>query len=248
MISVCLASYNGQNYINIQIDSILNQLSTYDELIIVDDCSSDNTVDIIKNINDNRIKLYINKNNIGHVKSFEKALELSNGEIIFLSDQDDFWLNGRIDYMTKLLDASNSALLILTNYYTTNEQSVFQNKVMPSFFKKTDRFVNIIRIFTGSSNYYGSMMALKRDLVHLSLPFPHFVKAHDLHLALSANIFGEVIQVNDVYTLRTITGSNLSSSNRSILQKILFRIYLFRSLLSLSFKKIVIEFFFKESL
>jgi glycosyltransferase involved in cell wall biosynthesis len=248
MISVCLASYNGQKYISVQINSILSQLSIYDELIIVDDCSSDNTVEIIENINDNRIKLHVNVNNIGHVKSFEKAITLSSGEIIFLSDQDDFWFSGRVDFMSRHLYASNSSLLILTNYYTTNEQGTLQNKSLPSLFYNSSRLKNIFRVFTGSSNYYGSMMAFKRDLMHLSLPFPSFVKAHDLHLALAANIFGDVLQVNDVFTLRTITGSNLSSSNRSTLKKIIFRFFLFRSLLSLSFKKIIIEFFFKESI
>ena len=82
-VSVCIESYNGALYIKEQIESILPQLSREDELIIVDDRSTDNTKEIISAIPDNRIKLYQNTSNKGVVKSFEEAVRLAGNEYIF---------------------------------------------------------------------------------------------------------------------------------------------------------------------
>ena len=89
MISVCMATYNGEKYIQEQIDSILCQLSKDDELVISDDHSTDATCDIIKSYNDRRIKLFLNELAKGVTHNFENALLHSKGDIIFLADQDD---------------------------------------------------------------------------------------------------------------------------------------------------------------
>ena len=102
MISVCMASFNGNKYIKKQLDSILSQLGIDDEVIIVDDASEDDTVSTIMNFNDPRIKLFENENNTGVIASFERSITLAKGEIIFLSDQDDIWLPNKIQKMMSL--------------------------------------------------------------------------------------------------------------------------------------------------
>ena len=75
-VSVCMASYNGEKFIKEQIISIISQfINKDDELIIVDDCSTDDTVKIIKKINSKNIKLFFNNKNIGVVKTFERAIQ-----------------------------------------------------------------------------------------------------------------------------------------------------------------------------
>ena len=108
MISVCMATYNGERYIKRQIDSILYQLGEDDELIISDDGSTDRTLEIIKKYNDSRIKIYehIKKAELSKVKklrnfyyatsNFENALIHSRGEYIFLADQDDIWESEKV--------------------------------------------------------------------------------------------------------------------------------------------------------
>ena len=86
-----MASYNGESFIVEQIDSILKQIGTYDELIIVDDCSTDKTLSLLKNINDSRIRLFQTDKNVGHIGAFEMALSRASNDIIFLSHQDDIW-------------------------------------------------------------------------------------------------------------------------------------------------------------
>ena len=85
-----MASYTMKNLLKGKIISILSQLSKKDELIIIDDASTDKTISIIKKINDKRIQLSINKKNIGPVKTFNNALVSAKNELI-LSDQDDVW-------------------------------------------------------------------------------------------------------------------------------------------------------------
>ena len=102
MISVALACYNGENFIYEQIQSIINQTITDLEIIICDDKSTDNTIDIIHNIKDKRIKLYQNNIQLGVVKNFEKAISLCNGEYIALSDQDDVWVEKKLEKQLKI--------------------------------------------------------------------------------------------------------------------------------------------------
>ena len=97
MISVCIATYNGEKYILEQILSILPQLKENDEIIVSDDSSTDTTLEIIKNINDKRIQIFKNTGNHGVNSNFDNALKRAHGEYIFLSDQDDVWLPGKVD-------------------------------------------------------------------------------------------------------------------------------------------------------
>jgi hypothetical protein len=91
MISVCIATYNGEKYIKEQILSILAQLSTKDEIIISDDGSTDHTITKILEISSPIIKIVYNQNEHGYTANFENALKNAKGNFIFLSDQDDIW-------------------------------------------------------------------------------------------------------------------------------------------------------------
>ena len=93
MISVLMATYNGSQFIIEQLDSIKNQTFQPDEVIICDDCSTDDTVSIVSNyISNNGLdnwKLYVNEQNLGHYKTFLKLSQLATNEYVFFSDQDD---------------------------------------------------------------------------------------------------------------------------------------------------------------
>lgn len=110
-ISVCMATYNGAIFLAAQVQTILSQLGPNDELIVVDDASSDNSVAILNGFNDSRIIVFSNGKNLGHVRSFERALTLSRNTIIFMADQDDLWLNDRVEKMTSALATSGAAVV-----------------------------------------------------------------------------------------------------------------------------------------
>lgn len=108
-ISVIMAAYNGARFIEEQLYSICHQSRTPDEVIILDDHSTDETVNIIKRfINDNDLaaswKLFINDHNIGWRKNFFQGIEMATGDIIFFSDQDDIWMPNKIEIMTGAME------------------------------------------------------------------------------------------------------------------------------------------------
>lgn len=180
MVSVCMATYNGAKYIREQIDSILLNLSSEDELVISDDLSSDTTVNIIKEYNDNRIRLLLNNSRHGVAGNFENALRHANGEIIFFSDQDDVWLPGKIKEMSDFLRKggydivtcncalTDSNLQVLRREYYTAESPVDRG-ALKNFIKDL---------------WLGSCMAIKRDILKEVMPFPPQIIAHDLWIAI----------------------------------------------------------------
>lgn len=115
MISVCMATYNGERFLREQIDSILYQLNLEDELIISDDGSTDGTLEIIASYQDSRIKLLHHKKKPEYEKikysrnfyyatdNFENALKAAQGDYIFLADQDDVWMENKVDECLKAL-------------------------------------------------------------------------------------------------------------------------------------------------
>ena len=109
MISVCIPTFNGEKYLNKQLDSILPQLEPEDEIIISDDSSSDNTLSIIKSYKDERIKLLMNNDFKSPAFNLENALINAQGDYIFLSDQDDIWMKGKLGRQVKaMLDVEAS--------------------------------------------------------------------------------------------------------------------------------------------
>lgn len=98
--SVALCSYNGGRYIAEQLDSILQQTVPVDEIVVCDDGSTDNTAEILKSFerkHPGKFRIYLNGQQLGVIKNFEKAINLCRGEIVFLSDQDDIWLPHKVE-------------------------------------------------------------------------------------------------------------------------------------------------------
>ena len=133
MVSVCMATYNGEKYIKEQIDSILSEIKENDEIVISDDNSTDCTVEIIKSYNDDRIKLY-HSNARNFKKNFENARNKAKGDIIFLSDQDDVWIF--VKSLMHCLKRSSGSHLDLNDRYTVSGGSSRSdsNKEVPNLF------------------------------------------------------------------------------------------------------------------
>lgn len=109
-IGVGLATYNGEYFIKEQVDSILDQTLNPDEIVIVDDCSSDCTYEILKSYSSKYdfIKLYKNKENLGFARNFQKVLSLCESDYVALSDQDDKWLPNKLEACMQTLQKGNS--------------------------------------------------------------------------------------------------------------------------------------------
>lgn len=118
MVSVCMGTYNGERYIEEQLQYILNQTRQPDEVIICDDCSKDDTVKIVKAFLEKhelqeKWKLVCNEENKGYPRNFYYAMSLCHGDIVFLSDQDDVWSNEKIEYMCNRME-QNEKIKVLS--------------------------------------------------------------------------------------------------------------------------------------
>ncbi len=229
--SICLATYNGTKFIDKQLSSILEQLGENDEVIIVDDCSTDNTYDILNSYADNRIKVFRNEKNLRHVKSFERAISLASKEFIFLSDQDDIWVEGRLRVFEDNFLKHPEIQLITSNFHCIDDNDCeIENplrKVLGSeslLYKK-----NIAAIFSGKIGYYGCAMAFRRSFVDKILPIPVYVEAHDLWLGMAGNLLKSNLHLDEKTLYHRIHQNNASNLNRSVFKKIQARLGFFKA-------------------
>lgn len=233
MISVCIASYNGEKYIKEQLLSIIPQLDKNDEIIVSDDSSTDNTVNIVNEIGDNRIKVYNNDSDRrGCIGNFENALNHAIGDYIFLSDQDDVWMPDKIDVMIKELE--NHDVVVSDSIVTDSNLMT----ISYSFFKGMNSGPGLLKNIVRST-YYGSCMAFNKKTLKLSLPFPRTNEiGHDLWIGLVGEITGSVKFI-DIPLIKyrrhesTVTSidANFSRGTRSIWAKIRGRLIMISEVL-----------------
>lgn len=182
MISVCMATYNGEKYIKEQLDSIISQLDSDDELLISDDGSTDNTISIIQSYNDSRIHILNhvpNSSYSGHEKvssNFENALKNAHGDYIFLSDQDDIWCK---DKVKKCVNEMQSSLFVVHNMKIIDENG---NMVKNPRYNDNPLPKNWLAIVY-HMRLWGCCMAFRKECLAFILPFPDRLLAHDYWLA-----------------------------------------------------------------
>lgn len=235
MISVCMATFNGEKYLRAQIDSILMQLQTSDELIVSDDGSTDDTLAILTNYgaNDSRVKLVAGPQK-GLIKNFENAINQAQGEIIFLADQDDIWLPDKVATMKDIFLQQPHLQVVIGDLIVTN---VLLQPQEPSFFQmkqvKTGFWRNIWK-----NGYIGAGMAFRNELKAKILPFPEQLPMHDMWIGLMAE--PDILLLNTPLTLYRRHGGNASelSTTSSLRQKLSWR---FQLILALGRRKIQLK-------
>ena len=133
-ISIAMCTYNGAQYIEEQLTSILHQTRKVDEIVICDDGSLDNTLEIIGRIKretTTTMRIVRNKVRLGFYKNFLKALSLCDGDLVFLSDQDDIWCKDKVEKMVAYFERYTSIDVLFTNAKLIDENSeVFINETL----------------------------------------------------------------------------------------------------------------------
>ena len=222
--SVCMATFNGEKFILDQVNSILSQLGENDELVISDNVSTDSTVNIIKNIDDPRIKLFTFATK-SVALNFQNAINHSNGRYIFFSDQDDIWLPGRLDEGLRLLEFSDVASVGL-QFIDKDGCPIMKPNMVPNggFLK------NLV-----SNRYPGCCLSLRRSSLDKCLPFPPKIPMHDWWIILYLLCFGKVANSDGVYIMYRRHEQNVSvtggKSNAPIMVRIKSRLILIYELL-----------------
>jgi glycosyltransferase involved in cell wall biosynthesis len=207
-VSVCLAAYNGATHIEEQIESILSELDTHDELIVVDDKSTDDTADIVRGIHDDRIRFVQAVANAGYVRTFERALMEARGEFVFLSDQDDVWIPGRVEAMISAMDGKD---VVASNCeHFDGPPGTFHEIRLRA--EDSEHFVrNIIGIVVGYRLHWGCAMAVRNRILEQILPFPpHMAESHDQWIAMVGNVNRSIIYLEADTILHRLHGENLT--------------------------------------
>ena len=233
MISICMATYNGEKYITEQVNSILPQLSENDELIVSDDGSTDGTLKILESFNDKRIKIFhhkrfgnrnknTNNNYYSLTQNFSNAMQHAKGDCIFLSDQDDVWLPNKINAMLSLLQKWD---LVICDAWVVDEQL---NKLFLISKNKTPRRGFFKSIFSGTA--YGCCCALTKKLKDIAVPIPENVIGHDYFIKLLAEKLNSVHFMSEplmLYRRHSETATSLDKSANSCINKFIYRLHLF---------------------
>jgi glycosyltransferase involved in cell wall biosynthesis len=219
MISVCIATFNGEKFIREQLISILDQLEPTDEVIVSDDGSSDRTVQIVADLNDVRIKIRKNSEK-GIVRNFETALLNASGDVIFLADQDDIWLKGRVK---KMLHALHEFDLVISNAIIYDESNQEKRSDLFSVLRpKTGFFNNLAR-----NRYPGCCIAFRAEILNLCMPFPKNIPMHDWWITLISKIAGRKFKLIDQpLMLYRRHGENASYTTRKSVNKFSRQIYM----------------------
>ena len=221
-ISVAMATYNGEEFIKEQIDSILKQLDVNDEIIISDDGSTDSTKKIISKYNDNRIKI-IEGPQKGVKQNFANAIKHCKGKYIFLADQDDIWFDNKVEIVLKEFEKNKYGCIVHDCVTFDSNTGII---AMDSFYKfrnsKKGIFKNILK-----NSYIGCCMAFNNDLKRKILPIPNNIEMHDQWIGLIAEKYDKSCFINDKLLKYRRHNNNVSKLHRhSIIKMINNRICL----------------------
>ncbi|MGU7948387.1 glycosyltransferase [Streptococcus suis] len=182
-ISVAMTTFNGKDYLVQQLDSIRTQTVAPQEVVIVDDCSTDGTIELIseyiKNYQLEHWKLIVNRENVGWRKNFRKALSFTSGEIVFLADQDDIWNKTKVEETVLQFLNEKNAEVIVTNYDVLYDGR--KERVRIKNINKDDRTLKRIK-FTYRTIYVlrpGCTFAIKRSILDMMRQFDDPIHAHD---------------------------------------------------------------------
>ena len=225
-ISVAMAVYHGEAYLDAQLSSILSQLEPEDEIIVSDDCPGGETEEIVRRFaeQDQRVR-YVQGPGRGLIANFGYAISLCRGDAIFLSDQDDVWMPGKASKVKAALEAG--ALLVLHDACVTDAD---MHSLEPSFFavhgSKPGFVANLIR-----NSFMGCCMAFRRELCQAILPLPEGIPMHDQWIGLIATRLGRVVFLEEPLLFYRRHGGNVSGGETSFSTKLRWRWSLVNQLL-----------------
>lgn len=223
-VSVAMATYNGERYLKPQIDSILSQLGSEDELIISDDHSSDGTLSIIEEYMeaDPRVKLFMNQES-GVTSNFENAIKRTKNDIIFLSDQDDVWKPEKVEIVKSYYEKNPHIQMIMSDITVVDNDL---NTTIESFYQYIGSRPGVIKNVI-KNTYIGCAMSFRKELIAKILPIPRNVPMHDMWIGLVADMNKTAMMIPEKLIYYRRHEANVSSVGKkntsSLKQKILWR-------------------------
>ncbi len=209
-ISVVMPTYQGEVYLRRQLDTILSQLSEKDELVISDDGSVDGTLSLLQEYqdSDNRIRLFQGPGQ-GIKKNVEHLLKNARGRYIFLADQDDIWLDGKVEKVLRAFEQQKASVVIHdARVFAGEKESGIQ---MESFFAFRNAGAGVVKNMIKNS-YIGCCMAFRRELLSMILPIPAQIEMHDQWIGVLGDYYaGKSYFLREALLLYRRHGANNSA-------------------------------------
>jgi len=218
-VDIVLALYNGEKFLKEQLNSLYNQTYKNFNLIIIDDSSQDRSSLIIEEFQKkyNNIRYVRNDINMGHVKSFEKGLQLSTNNFIAFCDQDDIWEKNKLELQVNILkNYKNIPALVHSDLSMINENG---DTIGDSYFKFRNYILSEkkeLNKIISQNGIMGNTLMINKQLKELVLPFPRDVIVHDYWIAVINEIFGKRITLKNKLVRYRIHDSNSSNSKSNI--------------------------------
>jgi teichuronic acid biosynthesis glycosyltransferase TuaG len=178
LVSIITPTYNSEKFITETIESVINQSYTNWEMLITDDCSNDNTIDIVKfyQSKDSRIKIFQLKNNSGAAIARNNSINNSKGRYVAFLDSDDLWFKNKLELQIEFMRKGGYALT-----YTSYEK-----------FKNRDTFISNIYCLKKLSyndmlknNYIGCLTAIYDSKILGKIMMPNIRRRQDYALWLN---------------------------------------------------------------
>ena len=172
-ISVAMTTYNGAKFLAAQLQSLLDQTRQPDEVVICDDRSQDDTVEIAKRfISENRLdhwRVLENGTNLGYVRNFRRAMAAATGDIVFLSDQDDIWCADKLAVMLAVMEQNPQIEALVCGYSVIDAEGKKMEPQPPKFYVPSPGSGELSRMRSGKVLYanmaQGCAGAYRRSIV-----------------------------------------------------------------------------------
>jgi glycosyltransferase involved in cell wall biosynthesis len=227
-ISVCMATYNGERFIHEQLQSILGQLEIDDEVVIVDDASTDGTVRSVEEFRDKHIRIIRQDRNCGVLQTFERALKEAEGEIIFLADQDDVWRGDKVEKVKRMFQTHADLSLVLSDCAIIDAKG----EVVATTRFKSGRFHPGALHNIARNSYLGCSMAFRRSILEYCLPFPADIPMHDMWIGILNQLVSKNGYIDEpLMCYRRHDRNSSPGKHASVAQMIRWRLALVKNLI-----------------
>ena len=211
-VSVAMAVYNGLPFLAEQLASVLSELRAEDELVVVDDHSSDGSLTLLQDLVDPRLVLLRNERNVGVRRSFERALGACTREVVLLCDQDDIWIAGKRSALVAPFELDPRCSVVVSDAEVIDSQGAILSR---SFMASRGGFKGGWWSTLVKNRYLGCCMALRSDVVALGLPIPAKVPMHDMWFGMLAVSRGRVCYLPRPHLQYRRHDRNVSPSSRA---------------------------------
>lgn len=206
-ISVAMCTYNGAQFVRAQFESIIAQSRRPDEIVLCDDCSTDETRALLKQFATESpipVSLHFNEQNLGSVRNFEQAIRMCTGDVIALSDQDDVWRADKLQLIEQAFHKTPKAGLVFSDAELVDENLKSLDRRMwdaiafDAHKRKLVASGRALEVLITGWTVTGATMAFRSEFVNLALPVPAGIAMiHDGWIALTIAAVAKVVIIEE---------------------------------------------------